>query len=160
MWESKKQCINNLTIITVDVPRADCYHKRLNHDAYTGYEMLDEFEALIREIIFSINSQHAMVRSFYNPMECWEELNIEYKDTIIAYRIPFKGFGEAFTMDLVRDIVRDWDERINYKPKPKPKFGRLRPLKCTECGGTVDLQTLICNFCGMQFYMEGVFDGD
>lgn len=157
MWESKKQCINNLTIITVDVPRIEHNYQRI-HDLSTGYEALDNCVKLIRDSIYSINSQDVIIRCIYNPIRCWEELTIEYKDTIIAYHIPYKDFYEVFTLYLVDDIIRDWDERINHKPKSKPKLGRLRPLKCTECGGTVDLQTLTCNFCGMQFYMEGVFD--
>lgn len=159
MWESKKQYINNLTVITVSVPRIELYYQRI-HDISTGYEALDNCIKLIRDTIYSINSQNVIIRHIYNSVKCWEELTIEYKDTIIAYQIPHRDYYEAFTLYLVDDIIRDWNKRINYKPKPEPepklKLGRLRPLKCTECGGTVDLQTLTCNFCGMQFYMEGV----
>ena len=156
MWESKKQYLNGFMVITVDVPRIELYYQR-THDIAIGYEALDNCIKIIRDSIYSINSQNVIIRCMCNPMKSWEELTIEYKDTIIAYRIPYKDFYEAFTLYLVDDIVRDWNERINCKPKhePKPRLGRLRPLKCTECGGTIDLQTLTCNFCGMQFYMEG-----
>ena len=157
MWESKKQYLNGFMVITVDVPRIELYYQRI-HDIAIGYEALDNFIKIIRDTIYSINSQNVIIRCMCNPMKSWEELTIEYKDTITAYRIPYKDY-ETFTLYLVDDIVRDWNERINYKPKPKPPLGRLRPLKCTECGGTIDLQTLTCNFCGMRFYMEGVFDG-
>jgi len=88
---------------------------------------------------------------------CWMSttLCITYNHCHYKYLIQKKRFEQLSPHDILR-IIRDWVKRTTEKPKTKSPLGKLRPVPtCVNCGGKINLETLVCNFCKTEYYFEG-----
>ena len=87
----------------------------------------------------------------------WEEtkLCITYNHCHYMYLIHQRRFEQLSPYDIL-GIIRDWVSRTTEKPKARPPLGKLRPVPtCVNCGGKINLETLMCEFCKTEYYFEG-----
>ena len=121
-------------------------------DDYDGYWY--DIEA-IRQIICDECGRWIDITSAFDPFWMRTRLCIEYNHCLYIYSIPQKRFEQLSPHDILR-IIRDWVEKTTEKPKTKPPLGKLRPVPtCVNCGGKINLETLMCEFCKTEYYFEG-----
>lgn len=152
MWEAKysKQKDSKKEIQTIIVPNYEYFYAIGSFNDWS--DAMRRAIIIIKESFYSKCKKNIQIHIEYNEYSGYEELCIDCENVIILYKFRIDLYTQRFTFEFIDAIIEDLIERTTL-PKPKPKLGQLRPLKCTECGGAIDSNTLTCQFCGMKFYM-------
>ena len=89
-------------------------------------------------------------------------LLVDYEPTIDAMRTAIntaptsEEFGIAYrgdwaTVKSTFTTERTIDDIVNEKLEQYKELMRLQALGCKNCGGSIDKETMICDYCGTRY---------